>query len=164
MGVLYVLAKLITCLTVSEAGGWAREDCDHSHFHKLLSRIGTSSQPLLWRRLRSLPSSALPPPFLAQPAIPVTSTTPTHKTNSAIHPKMASSAPKGWTDTEKVSASATAKSTASVHSHSTGQPLPPDHRQSWSGPVAGAHSAGRPYRQGLPSHARQGKAEDQEST
>ena len=69
-----------------------------------------------------------------------------------------------WTDTEKVSASATAKSTASVHSHSTGQPLPPDHRQSWSGPVAGAHSAGRPYRQGLPSHARQGKAEDQEST
>ena len=153
-------------LLVKQADGHvSTKDRDHYHFHKLLSRIGTStsSQPLLWRRLRSLPSSALPPPFLAQPAIPVTSTTPTHKTNSAIHPKMASSAPKGWTDTEKVSASATAKSTASVHSHSTGQPLPPDHRQSWSGPVAGAHSAGRPYRQGLPSHARQGKAEDQES-
>jgi hypothetical protein len=139
------------------------QECDR--FHKPLSRISTSSQPLLWRRLRSLSSSALHLSSRRQ-TIFATSTTPTHETTSSRQSTMASSAPKGWTDTEKVSASTT-RDTRRDHSltfSSTGQSLPPDHRQSWPSPVAGAHSAGRPHRQGLSGHARQREAENQEGT
>jgi hypothetical protein len=100
-------------------------------------------------------------PFSRRPTIPATSTTPDHETTSSKQSTMASSAPKGWTDTEKVSASTTID-TRHAHSltfHFTGRPLPPDHRQSWYSPVAGTHSAGRPYRQGMPGHARQREAE-----